>query len=363
MTSVTSTIIGINMLSIPLVSPVTGVPESAVLLISWITRVSAALLFIPAVRTPKQLDPSAAVLTIPLLTRPLMGTSLLARVDLLMEEKFLTITLLIGIDLLVPITRALFNRILLIGIRSLPLLCLMTVAPGVRPTSPATVLEAPFPVWVLRAPFKATRARTTFVDLKHKLTTKSRIAVTLLRLNLTLTPQMVQTLQMTVVSEFTVTSELTPGELRNRAPNFTWQHPKPTNIIGTSSRNRANVKSTVPLTFSKESGSGYFTTRFTETQNSGTAKRVESSSCRPTRPHLVRVASILGPVVGAAAWSPPRVEVPGTVLQLVPLMVRMTFAALKMDLLQEVITSPPNRPMDILPTLGSPVMSPLISAE
>lgn len=97
------TIVGIKKQYIWLVSCVTGVPDRSVRLIRWTTWVSAELLFMCLVWTPRHLVWPNALSTIWLFVVSLIGTSLFARLDLLRVVRFLLTTLLIGTCRLAPI--------------------------------------------------------------------------------------------------------------------------------------------------------------------------------------------------------------------------------------------------------------------
>lgn len=164
---VTMTMEGMKQSDIRLVSCRTGVPEFRVLWISSTTRVSTALVLIPAVWQCRVLAAPTAVLTMALLMDPAIGTDLLAITDLLTEEELSAILLLIGSPLLGWTSMTLLICILLMLILSLVLLCLMCVAWGRSLTRVWTVLLALVPVPALSSCLSRTRATTILMVLQH----------------------------------------------------------------------------------------------------------------------------------------------------------------------------------------------------
>lgn len=103
--SVTSIIIGMNIVSMWLMTCRTGVPPVRVLLIRWTTWVSIDLVLIVAACMMRWFLVPMVLLAISLFGLPVMGSDLLSISDLLVRSWFLTILLLIG--------KCLFGRIMI----------------------------------------------------------------------------------------------------------------------------------------------------------------------------------------------------------------------------------------------------------
>lgn len=162
-----TSIIGMNIDDIWLVSCRIGVPLARVSLMVVVTRVSLALPLICLVWVTKWLARPIVVLTIWLFGFILIGIDLLATRVPLIEELLvmmivLAVTCLLGsmMNLLLMINR-------LTGTDILRLLCRMAVLPVLSPSNVAIVLFVCPPVWVLVQCLVSRKAAMAIVILKQ----------------------------------------------------------------------------------------------------------------------------------------------------------------------------------------------------
>ncbi len=338
---------GMNIPSISLVTCVTGVPDVVVLLKSFTTPESVALPFIPLISTSTHLSARAYMVPISLLIDSLIGTSLLSSVDLLSVLIFLTTILLVGIARLVPIVTTLLIVTLLSGMASLPLLSTSAMLDGSTDVSPFTVEVVPVPVSFLSSPLSDIRASTTVEDLKQSLRVHPRVAIALLCRASTVTSISTIELQINDVVEFTVTSELTPGDRWTSVEKLPPKNPKPSTTMGMANKSRSEVDITGLL---NTAGDGSLSTRFTVIHTSTSAKTTDTASSTAPPPRLeVLTSRSLDALVRSAQLFPPRV--PPREEKSVPLLV---------SLLVAMATEPATRSMSMPLPLYTPVVDVLM---